>query len=229
MKCWVKVGGSLGLAVLGWAAGDAYYGHLQRTSRWELQGEGPLWDSAWVARHLQAYQEGDAPLSIWPLYRALEETHLFAHLRFRYTGKGQGKVQALTRTPMARVVLPVRQYYLDTEGNRLPVVRPLDLPILSVLRWDSVAFAAFLTWWKAAPFYHRALSSCHQDSRGVWQAHLEVMPETFVLGRSESLPRAFAQLNVYLRLIQPKLGGFVCETVLLHIPDQIICQKNKDL
>ncbi len=229
MRSWIKVGGSLGLAVLGWAVGDGYYSQLQQRGRWELQGEGPLWDSAWVARHLEAYQEGDAPLSTWLLYRALEETHLFAQVRFRYTGKGQGKVQALTRMPMARVVLPVRQYYLDTEGNRLPIVRPLNLPVLSALRWDSVAFAAFLAWWKAAPFYHRALSYAYQDPRGVWQAHLEVMPETFVLGRTEALPRAFAQLDVYLRLLQPKLGGFACKAVLLYIPNQIICQENENL
>jgi len=229
MKRWVKVAGSVGLAVLGWAGGDAYYLQLQKAGRWQLEGEGPLWDSVWLARHLEAYQQGDEPLSVWPLYQALEETRLFAGLRFWYTGQGQRKVSARTRTPMARVVLPMRQYYLDPEGHRLPIVHPLDLPILSATRWDSVAFAAFLAWWKAAPFYHRALSYSYQDPQGVWHAHLQVTPETFVLGRTESLPQAFAQLDVYLRLLQPKLGAFACKTVLLHIPNQIVCQENEKL
>lgn len=208
----------------GWALGDEYYMKMRRQGRWILQGEGTLWDSVWAHRHIQAVEAGTPSAWIWAAYKALSEEEAFQRLYFSYTGRGDGRIVARTQEPVARVSLPLRQYYLSADVKRLPFIKPLDLPIIEAPRWDSTAFGAILDFWARNPSYHQLTSRIQQGSDGLWRAYLEISPETFVLGRTEHLQTGFAQMTVYLRSLQPQIGGFTCKTVLLYIPDQIVCQ-----
>ncbi|MCX7606068.1 MAG: hypothetical protein N2170_02220 [Bacteroidia bacterium] len=208
----------------GWGMGDGYYTALQERGKWRLRGEGILWDSAWAARHVEAVKVFSPVERLWEFWKGLQETELFHQVRVYYTGTGDVVVQAVTRTPAARVALPLRQYYVDREGHRLPMIRSLDLPIIELGRWDSVAIAFFLGWWSAKPWYHRAVSRLYQAADGIWYGYLEIASETFVLGRTPHLPTALSQWEVYLRAIQPKQGGDACRRVILHVPGQIVCE-----
>ncbi len=215
----------LGSGFLGsWALGDGYYMKMRKQGRWILQGEGTLWDSSWALRHIRAVEANSPSAWIWAVYKALREEEAFQSLHFSYTGRGDGRIIARTQEPVARVSLPLRQYYISAEMKRLPFIKPLDLPIIEAPRWDSTAFEIILDFWRNNPIYYQATSRIYQDSDGIWHAYLEISPETFVLGRTEHLQTGFAQMPVYLRSLQPKIGSFTCKTVLLYIPDQIVCQ-----
>ncbi|MCS7298146.1 MAG: hypothetical protein RMK19_08600 [Bacteroidia bacterium] len=220
-----KVVGSLCLAGGGWVVGDWYYMTLMRSQGvWILRGEGPLWDSAWVVRHIQDTKSTRPSQRIWTIAQTLQQQQLFAYLHFSYTGKGHGCLSARTRIPVARIVLPPRQSYVDAEGNRLPFIRPLDLPLIELPKWDSTAIRLILTFLEKKPLYKQLISYLSQDSDGIWQAHLEISSESFILGRTIHLKDALEQLDIYLRVIQPFIGGHSCRSVLLHIPNQIVCQ-----
>ncbi|MCX7763798.1 MAG: hypothetical protein N2253_02760 [Bacteroidia bacterium] len=208
----------------GWAISDAYYLQMRRQGKWFLRGEGILWDTSWVFRHIRAV-EADSPSEwMWNFYQTLREQGIFEHVRFIYTGRGDGYIYARTRRPMARVRLPLREYYIDAEGKRLPFVQPSDLPIIEAPRWDSTAFGLILGFFHENPIYQQLVSRLYQDSQGIWHAYLETSSEVFIMGKTEHLPIALKQLGIYLRLLSPYIGGHTCKTVLLHIPDQIVCQ-----
>lgn len=215
---------SLALFSAGWALGDGYYIKIRKSGSWYLSGEGMLWDSAWVLRHIRAVETESPSEWIWQVAQALRAERVFEKLRFSYTGKGDGRIYACTREPLARVVLPLRQYYVDKEGERLPFVKPLDLPVIEVQRWDSIAIREVLRFWQEKPLYTQLISRLYQDQTGVWQLHTEISSETFVLGRTPHLRTALEQFDVYLRSLQPHLGGHTCKVILLYIPNQIICQ-----
>lgn len=225
MKTRALLGGILLIGFpAGWAIGDNYYIEMRKQGHWILRGEGALWDSAWALRHIRAVEVESPSEWIWTVYQALRTEKAFEELHFSYTGQGNGKIYARTREPVARVSLPLRQYYVDAHGERLPFVLPLDLPIIEASRWDSIAISEILNFWSKNRIYHLMTARIYQDSRGVWKVYTETSSETFVLGRTEHLPTAFAQLDVYLRSLQPQIGGHACKSVLLYIPDQIVCQ-----
>lgn len=207
-----------------WALSDEYYMKMRRQGRWILHGEGTLWDSAWALRHIRAVEASSPSAWIWAVSKALREEKAFQSLHFTYTGRGDGRIVARTQEPVARVSLPLRQYYISADQQRLPFIKPLDLPIIEAPRWDSTAFGLILDFWQKNPTYYKATSRMYQGSDGIWRIYLEICSETFLLGRTEHLPIGFAQMPVYLRSLQPQIGGFTCKTVLLYIPDQIICQ-----
>jgi hypothetical protein len=215
--------------IFSWIGGEIYYETLRLRGGWRIEGKGALWDSAWIMQHVAAQASFPPAERVWRLQQELKDTRLFSHITIYYTGRGEGRLRAITREPAARVMLPLRQYYLSWEGERLPLVRPLPVPLISAPRWDSTAFAHFLSWWKLNPWYSQATSLLYQDPRGVWHGYLEIAPETFVLGRTPHLPTALSQWDVYLRSLQPKLGGRTCKSVLLYIPKQIVCQETEKI
>lgn len=220
---WVSLIG-LGL-VVSWTLADSYYVKLRTQGEWYLVGSGPLWDSSWVVRTIESTGEGSPSAHLWQVYQALAETNLFEKVRVCYTGTGAVCLQAHTRKPIARIALPLRQYYVDAQGYRLPPIRQLDLPIIEAPRWDSTAIELFLHWWQEKPWYHAAVSRLYQRPDGLWLGYLEIASEVFHLGRTPHLPTALQQWDVYLRSIQPKEGGQTFHTVLLYIPGQIICER----
>lgn len=225
MKRRALLGGMLLIGFpIGWALGDSYYVEMRKRGRWLLQGEGSLWDSAWALRHIQAVEVESPSEWIWAVYQALRSEKAFEVLRFSYTGRGDGRIYARTAEPIARVSLPLRPYYVNARGERLPFIRPLDLPIIEAARWDSSAINNILAFWAEKPLYHAMTSRIYQDVQGIWKLYMETSSESFILGRTEHLPTAFAQLDVYLRSLQPQIGGHTCQSVLLYIPDQIVCQ-----
>ncbi|MCS7189866.1 MAG: hypothetical protein RMJ66_08385, partial [Bacteroidia bacterium] len=203
------------------------YTQLREKGKWTLRGEGLLWDSSWIKQNIEAIST--ASPSLWRTWQEIKSSGLCDKIWAFYTVKGGTHIWLRTREPIARVVLPIRQYYVDKEGNRLPVTRPLDMPVIQMHRWDSLAVGLFSSWWQKYPWYHRAVSYLQQLPDGVWQGYLEISPEQFVLGRTVHLPTALEQWEVYLRLIQPKEGGNACEKVILYIPGQIICQRNQSI
>ncbi|MCS6895990.1 MAG: hypothetical protein NZZ60_07610 [Bacteroidia bacterium] len=208
----------------GWIVGDGYYVKMRSSGKWILHGEGPLWDSAWVMRHIYAVRAPSPSMWIWSVSEALGEQQVFEAIKFHYTGKGDGRIYARTRTPIARVNLPIREYYLDAQGRRLPFVRPLDVSIVDAPRWDSIAFEHILELLREKPLYREMISRIYQEIDGVWHMHSEVSSETYVLGRTPHLRVGLRQLDVYLHSFRPMVGGNACKKVILYIPDQIICQ-----
>lgn len=220
---WVSL---VALAVgLSWVSADRYYSQLRAQGEWQLLGSGPLWDSSWIARTIESTGEASPSTRLWHVYQALSETNLFEKVRVCYTGTGRVCLEAYTRKPIARIALPLRQYYVDPQGHRLPPIRPIDLPIIEAPRWDSTAINLFLSWWQAKPWYHNAVSRLYQRPDGLWVGYLEISSEVFHLGRTPHLSTALQQWDVYLRSIQPKEGGHTFHTILLYIPGQIVCER----
>ncbi|MCX8112414.1 MAG: hypothetical protein N3E49_04350 [Bacteroidia bacterium] len=207
-----------------WIWGDSYYTEMRKQGRWRIRGEGALWDSSWVLRRIQAVEVESPSEWIWAVCQTLHSERLFRSLRFSYTGKGEGRIQAQTWEPVARVRLALRQYYTDAQGHRLPFVRPLDLPLIEAPTWDSIALGTLLQHWQTYPLHHKLMSYIYKDSEGIWRAYLETSTETFTLGRTEHLAVGLRQLDIYLRYLTPIIGGHTCKVVLLHIPNQIVCQ-----
>ncbi|GIV22776.1 MAG: hypothetical protein N3A68_08140 [Bacteroidia bacterium] len=216
----------LGIVILGagWKAGEAYYAFLQTRNKWYITGQGLLWDSLWISRQIEAIESSTQQERLWLFCQEMHKMQLFRKINVYYTGKGEVCIEGILREPVARVALPMRQYYVDREGARLPCVRSLDLPIIEAHKWDSTAIATFLGWWEKKPWYHRAVSRLKELPDGQWIGFLEVAPEIFWLGRVPHLDIALQQWDVYLRSLQPKVGIQYCKNVILFIPNQIICQ-----
>ncbi|MCS7162359.1 MAG: hypothetical protein NZ958_03405 [Bacteroidia bacterium] len=208
----------------GWTAGNRFYQQLQSRAGWCLHGEGPLWDSLALARKFLNGSPAPSLASLWEIYQKIQHARLFEKIKFYYTGNGGVCVCLKTRSPLALVSLPGRQYYVDASGQALEVIRPLPLPIIEALRWDTLALHTFAEWWASNPWFYQATSHLNQRTDGVWVGHLEIAPEDFILGRSEHLGIALSQWRVYLQRVQPLLGANSCKEVLLFVPGQIICR-----
>ncbi|MEN2991948.1 MAG: hypothetical protein ABDH91_00135 [Bacteroidia bacterium] len=220
---WRSLLSIVGLGV-GWTAGDRFYRQLQSQAGWCLHGEGPLWDSLAIAQKFLDSSTRPPFASLWETYQKIQREGLFEKIRFSYTGKGKVCLWLSTRKPLALVSLPGRQYYMDESGHRLEAIRPLSLPIIEALRWDTLALHTFAKWWASNPWFYQAVSHLNQRTDGVWVGHLEIAPEDFILGRSEHLGIALSQWRVYLQRVQPLLGANSCKEVLLFVPGQIICR-----
>ncbi len=210
-----------------WVGANWYFGErLRKEGRWVVWGAGPLWDSTWTARHIEAHGEAGRGWNLWALWVDLWEQQLFERQEVWLGARLTYHLEVLTRTPVAALRLPGRLVYIDREARLLPHTRPLNLPILEMPRWDSRAARFFLTWWQEDTLFYRLSSHLYQDGRGVWYAYAQVFPETFILGRTEDLPQARRQWYYYSTLVRPRFGASTCKFVLLYVPDQIICQKS---
>lgn len=215
----------LGVGMAGgvWIAGARYYGYIMERGEWDVVGLGG------VVRHPELDQirrsmRGSPQTWIWSVRQRLLDEIGARKVEVSFKAKGGGTVQIEMRRPMARAVLPLRHFYIDGEGYRFLPLRTLDLPLIEMPRWDSAAVFTFLRWWEAQPWYHRAVSCLRQDAAGVWHGYLEIAPEHFILGRTEDLSVALRQWEVYLKVLQPRIGAHRCSSVLLYVPGQIICQ-----
>lgn len=100
LRVFWAVSAALGVG-LSWVLGDSYYAALQLQVGWRLMGSGPLWDSSWVARSIEA-SEGQTPEErLWSAYNALKETALFEKVQIYYTGTG-GSVSPSPYAPAGR-------------------------------------------------------------------------------------------------------------------------------
>jgi len=221
-------GTGLSLLLIGgsWVGASRYFDTRLAVGGWLVQGEGPLWDSIWTARHIEAHGDMGYGWDVWSVWVDLGYQRLFAYRALRYDGKGQHHLTLRTHIPVALVRLPGRFMYMDDGGRLLPHTRPLPLPVIEVPRWDSTGALIFLNWWREDSLVYRLTSHLYQDPRGVWFWYGQIFPEAFVLGRTEDLDRAIGHWQIYQMRLQPRLGSHTCKSVLLHIPGQIVCQKN---
>jgi len=221
----------LGLGVLwvgvSWGGANWYYEErLRAAGKWVIEGAGPLWDSLWTARHIEAHGEAGRGWDLWSLWVDLREQQVFMQQELWIGANWTYHLRVHTRVPAAALRLPGRLAYVDWEARILPLTRPLALPILEMPRWDSSAVRFFLSWWREDTLFHRLSSHLIQDGRGVWYGYGQIFPERFVLGRTEDLPWARRQWYLYHTLVRPRIGANTCKSVLLHIPNQIVCQKS---
>lgn len=215
----------LGLGMAGgmWVAGARYYARIMEKGEWDIVGLSGVVRHPELVRIRQSMQ-GLPSSWIWPVRQQLLDEIGARKVRVSFKAQGGGTIQIEMRRPVARVVLPLRHFYIDEEGYRFLPLRTLDLPLVEMPRWDSTAVFTFLRWWKAQPWYHRAVSWLRQDAVGIWHGYLEIAPEHFVLGRTEDLPIALRQWEVYLKVLQPRIGARRYSSVLLYVPGQIVCR-----
>lgn len=213
----------LGAVVGVWLGGARYYTHIMKQGEWDIVGLGG------VVRHpeLERVRQRMAGLPenwLWSVRQQLLEEIGARKIGVTFKAQGGGTIHIEMRKPIARVALPLRHFYVDGEGYRFSPLRTLDLPLLEMPRWDSTAIFTFLRWWETNSWYHRAVSCLRQDAEGIWHGYLEIAPERFVLGRTEDLAIALRQWDIYLQVLQPRIGAHRCSAVLLYVPGQIICQ-----
>ncbi|MCS6790411.1 MAG: hypothetical protein NZ580_05480 [Bacteroidia bacterium] len=213
----------LGAAVGVWLGGASYHAYIMERGEWDIVGLGG------VVRHPELEQirrrmTGSLESWLWAVRQQLLNEIGARKVEVTFKAQGGGTIQIEMRKPVARAVLPLRHFYIDGEGYRFLPLRNLDLPLVEMPRWDSVAVFTFLRWWETQPWYHRAVSCLRQDAEGIWHGYLEVAPERFVLGRTEDLPVALRHWETYLKVLQPRIGAQRCSAVLLYVPGQIICQ-----
>lgn len=210
-----------------WAGSNWYFGErLRKEGRWVVWGMGPLWDSIWTARHIEAHGDAGRGWNLWSLWVDLREQQLFAQQELWIGARFTYCLKVETRIPQAALRLPGRLQYIDRDLRLLPCTRHLNLPILEMPRWDSSAALFFLNWWREDTLFYQLNSHIYQDNRGVWYAYGQVFPETFILGRTEDLPQARRQWYYYSALVRSRFGANTCKFVLLYVPDQIICQQS---
>ncbi len=210
-----------------WTGANWYFTkRLRSEGQWRVWGSGPLWDSAWTARHIEAHGEVGRGWDLWSLWVDLKEQQLFDQQQLWIGARLNYHLSVHTRVPVAAIRLPGRLLYMDRETRLLPYTRYLNLPVLEMPRWDSSAASFFLTWWQEDTLFYRLSSHLYQDNRGVWHAYAQIFPETFIFGRTDDLSQARLQWYHYNTLVRPYLGANTCKIVLLHIPNQIVCQKS---
>ncbi len=215
----------IGFVLVTWGGASWYYDSLLRRGEWVIVGEGALWDSAWVVRHIEAHGERGRGWDLWGLWFDFARQGLFERLALSYEGRGGYRLKARTRTPMAIIQLPGGLAYVDKAGKRLPFTRLMAIPVLEMPRWDSLAVATFLAWWYRDSLAYALTSHVYQGPDGLWQWFGQIFPETFILGRTEDLATAISQWRVYVERLQPRIGALTCKKVLLYIPGQIVCRK----
>lgn len=151
-----------------------------------------------------------------------------------FTPDGVFHIKIWQRIPVMRVVANRLSYYVDEEGDIMPLSTKFSLrvPVFTgAINSDMIKNGLYelATFLNADPFWDAQIDQIHvKDSRNI-----ELVPRIgehrIFLGNTEELEWKFIKLRTFYEKALPVVGWNVYESIDLRFGDQVVCKRKKKL
>ncbi|WP_317175575.1 cell division protein FtsQ/DivIB [Pontibacter beigongshangensis] len=167
------------------------------------------------------------------------EAHSFVKQADVYRGlDGNIQVHVKQNRPIARIIRPEQDVYIDAEGNTLPLsdrytARVIPITKSAIIKsldngffQDSTgkAYLALVLHIEQSEFWKAQLAQMHIDARGMVSFLPQVGEHTIEFGRPDQVNEKFKKLMVFYKEVLPVMGWDKYKRVNVAFEDQIICE-----
>ena len=167
------------------------------------------------------------------------EAHSFVKEADVYRGlDGNIQVHVKQNRPIARILRPDQDVYIDTEGRTLPLSDSYTARVIPITKsaliksldkgffQDSTgqAYLSLLMFIEKDEFWKAQLAQMHIDGRGMISFLPQVGEHTIEFGKPDNLEVKFKKLMIFYKKILPQMGWDKYKRVNIAFEDQIICE-----
>ncbi|MEJ8755805.1 hypothetical protein WG947_02255 [Pontibacter sp. H259] len=167
------------------------------------------------------------------------EAHKFVEDAEVYRGlDGNIKVQVKQNRPIARIIRPNQDVYIDVEGHILPLSDRYTARVIPITKsaqlkplnqeffQDSTgqAYLALLQFIENDEFWKAQLAQMHIDGKGKVSFLPQVGDHTIEFGKPFNPELKFKKLMIFYKEVLPVMGWDKYKRVNVEYEDQIICE-----
>ncbi|MBJ6118535.1 hypothetical protein JAO76_10055 [Pontibacter sp. BT310] len=167
------------------------------------------------------------------------ESHKFVADADVYRGlDGNIHVQVKQNRPIARIIRPDQDVYIDLEGHILPLSERYTARVIPITKsallkplnqeffQDSVGqnYLSLLQFIENDEFWKAQLAQMHIDGKGKVSFLPQVGDHTIEFGRPANAEQKFKKLMIFYKEVLPVMGWDKYKRVNVEFEDQIICE-----
>ncbi|MBD1398685.1 hypothetical protein H9Q13_16045 [Pontibacter sp. JH31] len=167
------------------------------------------------------------------------EAHSFVKEAEVFRGlDGNIQVSIKQNRPIARIIRPDQDVYIDADGNMLPLSERYTARVIPITKTmanrpfgrdffqDSTgqAYISLLQFIETDEFWKAQLAQMHIDGKGKVYFLPQVGEHTIEFGKPEQAEEKFKKLMVFYKEVLPVMGWDKYKRVNVEYEDQIICE-----
>jgi cell division protein FtsQ len=167
------------------------------------------------------------------------EAHSFVKEADVYRGlDGNIHVEIKQNRPIARIIRPDQDVYVDSEGNLLPLSERYTARVIPIMKSPSAkalgrdffqdstgqAYLSLLQFIENDQFWKAQLAQMHIDAKGKVSFLPQVGEHTIEFGQPAEAEQKFKKLMVFYKEVLPVMGWDKYKRVNVEYEDQIICE-----
>ncbi|WP_299707295.1 hypothetical protein [uncultured Pontibacter sp.] len=167
------------------------------------------------------------------------EAHSFVKEAEVFRGlDGNIQVSIKQNRPIARIIRPDQDVYIDAEGNMLPLSERYTARVIPITKTQSgrpfgrdffqdstgQAYLSLLRFIETDQFWKAQLAQMHIDEKGSVSFLPQVGEHTIEFGKPDEAEQKFKKLMVFYKEVLPVMGWDKYKRVNVEYEDQIICE-----
>ncbi|PVY41160.1 cell division protein FtsQ [Pontibacter virosus] len=151
---------------------------------------------------------------------------------------GNIQVSIKQNRPIARIIRPDQDVYIDAEGNMLPLSERYTARVIPITKTQSSrpfgrdffqdstgqAYLSLLRFIETDQFWKAQLAQMHIDEKGRISFLPQVGEHTIEFGKPDEAEQKFKKLMVFYKEVLPVMGWDKYKRVNVEYEDQIICE-----
>lgn len=163
--------------------------------------------------------------------RLAQKSRYIESARASVSIRGDIVVKAVQRTPVVRVFMGQKEFYLDHCGQRMPLSREGEADVLvGSGRWPKESKQALHEMWTLVLWlYDNPLYGSLFDQVSYEEGDLVLVPKvgnhTVVIGTPDKLEKKMSDLLAFYRKGMPQVGWNTYRQISLKYDNQVICKK----
>lgn len=177
-------------------------------------------------------------ISIKHLESLIKENKFVKDARVSIDHTGNIEVKVSQNTPIARIFTKKRSFYIDQNGNELPLsskytarvpvivsdYENVDKKIDFFASKEGETYLFLLNYIRKDDFWIKQISEVDIDKVGEIDFLMQVGKQKIEFGTPNRIENKFFRLNVLVKKILPSVGWNKYERVSLKYKDQIVCE-----
>jgi cell division protein FtsQ len=174
------------------------------------------------------FERNQQEINTFMLEETLNQHPHIAHTEVFSSLNGALHIVAKLRTPVARVFSDNQAYYLDQQGDSMPLSKRYSAPVIlitgSANAWERTKLMTLLAAIEGNSFLQERIVGVHIDEDGTVYLHPSQMNFRIRLGRGQEIEQRLFNLEVFWKNALSTERAEKIKTVDIQYKNQVVCQ-----
>lgn len=174
------------------------------------------------------FERNRQEINTFMLEETLNQHPHIAHTEVFSSLNGALHIVAKLRTPVARVFSDNHTYYLDQQGDTMPLSKRYSAPVIlitgSVNAWERSKLMTLLGAIEGNSFFHERIIGVHVDEDGMAYLYPSRMNFRIRLGRGQEIEERLFNLEAFWKNALNTERAEKIKTLDVQYKNQVVCQ-----